>query len=170
MTQEVSITTGGYSGTDTDQLQDNIETLNGGDKHGSLAYSSSNPESDENYSGKFLNPKCCDELVGHLALSSHRTYQEIIDAQQEQLQYYKKKIQQLELELGTRSFLDDKKKRNEKAYGQSSRTLACAKSKSCTGTGGNWVNLHFQQEGDWFSEAGKTFCNKNSTRPELSER
>lgn len=148
MTQESSITTGGSTGTDTELSQDNIETLNGG--HGSLVYTSSNPKSDESYmyNGKLLTPKCCDGFVGHVALSSHHTCQEIIDAQQEQLQNCEAKIQQLELEEGRRSFLEDKQKRSEKAYGQSPRTLASAKSKSCTGTGRNWVTSHFQQEGN----------------------
>ena len=57
------------------------------------------------------------------------------------MQYSEAKIQQLELELGKISFLEDKQKRDEKvkAYGHSSRTHASTKSKSCTGSGGSWL-------------------------------
>ena len=130
------MTTGGETGTGIEQLQDPIEnltSLNGGHEHGRhvhTVYSTSNPISDEN-KRKLLMPKCYDELVEHVATSSHHTYQQIIAAQQEKLQYLEAKIRQLELELGTRSFLEDKQKRNVKAY-QSFRTSANEQSKSCS--------------------------------------
>ena len=53
----------------------------------------------------------------------------IIDAQQEKVQ--------LELELGRRSFLEDKQKRNEKVN-QSSRTHANEQIKSCSASGASY--------------------------------
>ena len=133
------MTTGGDTGTGIEQLQDTIEnlmSLNEGHEHGRLVHavhSTSNPISDEN-NRKLLMPKCYDELVEHVATSSHLTYQEIIAAQQEKLQYLEAKIRQLELELGRRSFLEDKQKRNMKAY-QSFRAHANEQSKSCSASG-----------------------------------
>ena len=93
-------------------------------------YSTSNPVSDDN-SRKLLTHKCYDELVERVATSSHHTYQQIIAAQQEKLQYLEAEIQQLESELGRRLFLEEKRKRNEKAY-QSFRAHANEQSKSCS--------------------------------------
>ena len=137
--QEGSITT--RSGTDTEQFQDTIEnltSLNGGQEHGRLVhtiYSTGNPVSDDN-NRKLSISKCDDELVGQVATSSHHTCQEIINAQQEKLQYLEANMQ-LELELGRRLFFDDKQKRKEKAC-QSFRTHANEQIKSCSASGASF--------------------------------
>ena len=120
-------------------------------------YSTSSPVSDENYNRKLLVPKCDDDLVEHVAASSHRSYQEVIDGLQKKLQYCEAKIRQLELELGRISFLEDKQKRNEKAYDQSSRTLVSAKSKSCTGSGGSWFINIFSRKAIGFHRQAELF-------------
>ena len=92
------------------------------------AYSTSDPESDEN-NRELLSPGCYDKLVGHVATSSHHACQEMVDAQQEKLQ--------LELELGRSLFLKDKQKRTERVY-LSSRTHANEQSKSCSASGATY--------------------------------
>lgn len=56
----------------------------------------------------------------------------------EQFQECEAEKQQLELELGRRSFLEDKQKRNEKAF-QSSRAHANEQNKSCSASGASYV-------------------------------
>ena len=138
LTQAGSIT---GSGTDTEQLQDTIENLtflNGGHEHGRLAHTvclTSNPVSDDN-NRELLIPKCDEELVGQVSTSSHPSCQEIVNAQQQKLQYLEANMQ-LELELGRRLFFDDKLKRNEKAY-QLLRTHANEQIKSCSASGASY--------------------------------
>jgi len=55
----------------------------------------------------------------------------------EQFQQCEEEKQQLELELGRRSFLEDKQKRNEKAFG-SSRAHANEQSKSCSASSASY--------------------------------
>ena len=55
----------------------------------------------------------------------------------EQFQQCEEEKQQLELELGTRSFLEDKQKRNKKAFG-SSRALANEQNKSCSASSASY--------------------------------
>ena len=121
LTQEGSVATGD-TGTQIEQLQDTIENL-----------SSFNEEHE--HSRLVETVSSTSDPVS--ATSFHHACQKIIDAQQEKLQCLEAKIRQFELELGRRSFLEDKQKRNEKVN-QSSRTHANEQSKSCSASGASY--------------------------------
>lgn len=79
----------------------------------------------------------------------HELRQQIIELK-EQLQQYDAEKQQLELELGRKSFLEDKQKRSEKVL-LSSRVHISEQGKSCTASGTSYAFT--SMEGKWLGGA-----------------